>query len=145
MLNDLKNEGKRDRMKLNKKKTKIMCNEVARSRLRTGLMTDGEQLEEVTEYKYLGRLVTSGNDISKDIAQRITLGSRRFGEYSHSLKDRKIPIYLKTTIMDTVILPAMTYGTKTWALTKHQERKPAVAQQSMERLLLNINQSIKLL
>ena len=53
-------------MKLNKKKTNITCNEVARSRLRTGAMIDGEQLE--NEYEYLGRLVTSGNDISKEIA-----------------------------------------------------------------------------
>ena len=86
MLEDLNNEGKRDGMKLNKKKTKIMCNEVARSRLRTGVMIDGEHLEEVTEYKYLGRLVTSGNDISKEIAQRITSGWRRFGEGKYSLK-----------------------------------------------------------
>ena len=42
MLEDLNNEGKRDGMKLNKKKTKIMCNEVARSRLRTGVMLDRE-------------------------------------------------------------------------------------------------------
>ena len=115
-------------MKLNKKKTKIMCNEVAKSRLRTVVMIDGEQLEEVTEYKYLGRLVTSGNDISKEIAQRLTSGWRRFGEYSHFLKDRKIPICLKRTTKDTVILPAMTYGAETWALTKHQEKKLAVAQ-----------------
>ena len=40
--------------------------------------------------------------------------------------------------MDTVILPAMTYGAETWTLTKHQETKLAVAQRSMERLLLNI-------
>ena len=33
MLEDLNNEGERDGMKFNKKKTKIMCNEVARSRL----------------------------------------------------------------------------------------------------------------
>ena len=45
MLEDLNNEGKRDGMKLNKNKTKIMCNEVAKSRLRTGVMIDGEQLE----------------------------------------------------------------------------------------------------
>ena len=137
MLEDLNNEGKRDGMKLNKKKIKIMCNEVARSKLRTGVMIDGEQLEEVTEYKYLGRLVRSGNDISKEIAQRITSGWRRFGEYSQFWKDRKIPICLKRTIMDTVILPAMTYGAETWTLTKYQE-KLAVAQQSKERLLLKI-------
>ena len=49
MLEDLNNEGRRDGMKLNKKKTKIMCNEMARSRLRIGVMIDGEHLEEVTE------------------------------------------------------------------------------------------------
>ena len=42
-----------------------MCNGVARSRLRAGVIIDGEQFEEVTEYKYLGRLVTFGNEISK--------------------------------------------------------------------------------
>ena len=57
MLEVLNKERKKDGMKLNKKneeKTKtIMCREVARSTLRTGVMIDGEQVEEVTEYKYL--------------------------------------------------------------------------------------------
>ena len=38
--------------------------------------------------------------------------------------------------MDTVILPGMTYGAEAWALTKHQEKKLAEAQRSMERSLL---------
>ena len=54
------------------------------------------------------------------------------------MKDGKIPICLKRTIMDLVILPAMTYGAETWGLTKHQEKKLAVVQRNMERLLLNI-------
>ena len=74
MLQDMKNYGKRDGMKLNKKKNKIMCTEVEGSRLRTGVMIDTEQLEKVTEYKHLGRLVTSGNEISREIGQRITSG-----------------------------------------------------------------------
>ena len=56
-----------------------MCNEVARGRLRTGLMIDTWQLQAVTEYKYLGRLVTSDNESSKVIGQRITSGWRRLG------------------------------------------------------------------
>ena len=79
-------------MKLNKKKNNIICNEVVRRRPRTGVMIDAEKLEEVTEYKYLGRLITFGNEMSKEISERITSGWRRFGEYSHFLKDRKIPI-----------------------------------------------------
>ena len=42
MLEDLNNEGKRGGMKLNKKKTNTMCNKLARSRLRTEVMIDGE-------------------------------------------------------------------------------------------------------
>ena len=113
MLEHLSKERKRDGMKPNKKKTQIICNEVARRRLRTGVMIDREHLEEVTGFKSSGRLVTSSNDISKEIGQRKTSGWRRFGEYSHFLKDRKIPICLKRKIMDTVILPAMTYGAET--------------------------------
>ena len=109
-----------------------MCNEVARRRLRTGVMIDAEQLEEVTKYKCLGRLVASSNEISNEIGQRITSGRSRFREHSHVLKDRKIPICLKRKIMDTVILPAMTYRAETWTLTKHQEKKLAVTQRSME-------------
>ena len=144
MLEELNNEGKKDGMKLNKKKTKIMCNEVARRRPRTGVKIDAEQLEEVTEYKYLGRLITSGNELSKEIGERITSGWRRFGDYSHFLRDKKIPTCLKRKIMDTVILPAMTYGAETWTLTKHLERKLAVAQRSMERSLLNITRRDKI-
>ena len=40
--------------------------------------------------------------------------------------------------MDTVILPSLTYGSETWALTKHQKGKLAAAQRSMERSILNV-------
>ena len=52
VLKDLKNEGKRDGMKLNIGKTNIMCNDVARGKLRAGVTIGTEQYEEVTEYKY---------------------------------------------------------------------------------------------
>ena len=144
MAEDLNDEGKRDGMKLNEKKTQIMCNEVARSRLRTGVMIDGEQVEDMTKYKYLGRLVTSGNEISDEIAQRLASGCRIFEEYSQLLKDRKIPICLKRNIIHTVNLAAMADGAETWALTKHREKKLAVAQRSMERLWLNITKRDKI-
>ncbi len=41
--------------------------------------------------------------------------------------------------MDTVILQSCKYGAETWALTKHQSRKLAAAQRSMERSILNIS------
>ena len=90
-------------------------------------------------------MVKSGNEISKEIGQRITSGWRRFGRYSHFLKDKNIPICLKRKIMGAVNLPAMTYGADTWALTKNQEKKLVAAQRSMEkRLLLSITKRDKI-
>ena len=110
LLKDLNTEGKKDGLKMNKNKAKIMCNEVAKSQHRQGISIDGEQLEEVNEYKYLGRLLTPEDEIAKEIYQRITAGWRRFGQYSTFLKDQKIPMCLKRKIMNIVILPTMTYG-----------------------------------
>ena len=118
--------------------TKVMCNEVARRRTRNGISVDGERLEEVVEYKYLGRLLTPENEMAREIDERITAGWKRFGQYSTFLKDQKMPICLKRKIMNTVILPAMTYGAETWSLTNRQKEKLAVAQRSMERAMLGV-------
>ena len=101
-----------------------MCSEVGR-RPRTGVRIDAEQLEEVAEYMYVGRLITSGTEANKETDQRITSGWISFGEYSHFFKDSKIPLCLKRKIGDTVKLPVMKYGAETWTLTKLQERKMA--------------------
>ena len=129
---------------MNKKKTKIMCNVTARKKQRVGIAINGEKLEEVDEYKYLGRLLTPANEMETEINQRITSGWRRFGQYSHFLKEKNIPICLKRKIMDTVILPSLTYGAETWSLTKHQMKKLAVAQRSMERSLLGVTRKDKI-
>ena len=115
-----------------------MCNEVARRTRRRGIAIDGKDLEEVDQYNYLGRLITPGNEMAKEIDHRITSGWRRFAQYSSFLKDPNMPMCLKKKVMDTVILPAMTYGAETWSLTNHQKQKLAVAQRSMERAMLNI-------
>ena len=76
--------------------------------------------------------------MAKEIDQQITSGWRRFGQYNTFLRDKKMPMCLKKKIMNTVILPAMTYGVETWSLTKHQKNKLVVAQRSTKRAMLNI-------
>ena len=47
-----------------------------------------------------------------------------------------VPMCLKKKIMDTIILPSMTYGAETWSLTNRQKDKFAVTERSMERATL---------
>ena len=138
LLNDLNKERRKDGTKMNRKKTKIMCNEIARKRRRKGIIVDGEQLEEVDEYKYLGRLLTPGNEMAKEKDERVTSAWKRFGQYSTFLRDQRMPMCLKRKIMNTIILPSMTYGAETWSLTNRQREKLAVTQRSMERSMLGV-------
>ena len=66
-------------------------------------------------------------------------GWRRFGQYSHFLKEKNLPTCLKRKIINIVILPSLTYGAETWPLTKHQSRKLGAAQRSMKNSILNIS------
>lgn len=91
LLKDLNMEGKRDGIEINKKKTKIMCNEVAKTQHRRGILIEVEQLEEVNEYKYLGRLLTPENEMAKEMDQRITAGWRSLDSTAPFLKIRKCP------------------------------------------------------
>ena len=72
---------------MNKNKTKTMCNKPRRRRPRLGIVVDDETLEEVNEYKYLGRLMTPGSETSAEIYQNIATRWQRFGQYSKFLKD----------------------------------------------------------
>ena len=66
--------GKERWIKLNEKKTKIMCNEIARRGLREGIEIGDEVLEKEEEYRYIGKLLTPANNIDREIDARITTG-----------------------------------------------------------------------
>ena len=60
-------EGKKDCIKMNKRKTKMMCNEKVKATPRKGIIIDGVKLEEVEQYKHLGRILTPRNEMSAEI------------------------------------------------------------------------------
>ena len=69
LMKPLNEEGKKDGMRMNEKKTKVMCNEIAKKQTSSGISLDGVKLEEVEEYKYLGKVLTPKNEISVEINQ----------------------------------------------------------------------------
>ena len=77
IITSLNEEGRKDGMKINTTKN-FMCNEIAKRTTRQGIKIDGEILEEVIEYKYLGRWITANNQVDREIDQKINTGLKRF-------------------------------------------------------------------
>lgn len=109
-----------------KKKTKVMCNGIAKRTVWRGIEIDREILEEVNEYQYLERCKTANSQVDTEKDQRINIGWKRFRLCMISL------FITLTKVLNTVILLSMMCGVET--LTKQQEEKLAIPQRIMERV-----------
>ena len=135
MLRELEKEGKKVGLKINRSKTKFMTSAaLPRARITLG----GEALEEVESYVYLGQEVNMRNDIAKEISRRRQAGWLKFNQEREVLKsdlDQK----RKAEIFNSTVIPAMIYGSETWATTAAEERKLEVTVRAMERSVLGIS------
>lgn len=96
----------------------------------------GEKLQRVRDFKYLGSFVSSEGGLDKELDHRIQVGWMNWRRVSGVLCDRKVNAKAKGKIFKTVVRPAMIYGSETWPIKKAQERKLDVAEMRMVRWAL---------
>ena len=80
---------------------------------------------------------TRDKNQDRKIQRRITTGRTTFAKHRDIFKGN-IGTCMKRQVYNSCILPAMTYGAETWALTTQAKNKLAAAQTKMERSMLNI-------
>ena len=91
-----------------------------------------------TGYVYLGQHYSlKEKNQYKEIQRRIVAGWEAYAKHRDIFKS-KLVICLKRQVYNSSVLPAMTYGAETWALTYQAQNKLAAAQTKMERSMLNI-------
>ncbi|KAK2158129.1 hypothetical protein NP493_1820g00012 [Ridgeia piscesae] len=104
----------------------------------TPIYVNETQIENVESYIYLGqRYSTRDKNHDKDVQRRITAGWAAFAKHRDISKDN-IETCLKRQVYNSCVLPAITYGAETWALTNQAKNKLAATQTKMERSMLNI-------
>lgn len=133
MLTQLERESKTVGLTMNRDKTKVMTNHI-----RTPISINSDQIEYVEEYTYLGQTISPENQMQKEVNNRISKAWKRFWSLKEIMKNPHIPLKDKTTVFNSCILPCLTYGAQTWALTKKQSTALRVCQNKMERSILNI-------
>jgi hypothetical protein len=102
-------------MKINVKKTKVMC--ISRNRGRKmKILIDGEKVEQVSQFKYLGSIISEDGYCDKDIRSRIAMGKNAF-MIKKRLFTSSMNMELKKRIMKSTIWPVATYAAETWTMT----------------------------
>ena len=88
----------------------------------TPLAVDGDELEEVEEFVYLGSLVTADNNASKEIRKRILAGNRAYFGLRKTLRSGRVGRRTKLTLYKTLVRSVVLYGHESWTmLAEHLE------------------------
>ncbi|TKR59886.1 hypothetical protein L596_029494 [Steinernema carpocapsae] len=127
MVTELQEASRRSGLKINRQKTKAMAAE------EINILLDGEAIQQVTSFVYLGQAIQVRRDPCKEIGRRISSGWNAFRKYGPFLTSRSVQMRWKRRLFNQCILPALLYGCESWALTQAARKKLAVAQRRMER------------
>ena len=94
--------------------------------LATGLITswqiDGETLETVTDFIFLGSKITADGDCSHEIIRHLLLGRKAMTNLDSILKSRDITLPTKVYLVKAMVFPVVMYGCESWTIkeAKHQ-------------------------
>jgi len=101
----VKEESKKVCLKLHIQKTKIMASGPI-----TSWQIDGETVETVTDFIFLGSKITADGDCSHEIKRHLLLGRKVMTNLDSILKSRDITLPTKVRLVKAMVLPVVMYG-----------------------------------
>ncbi|KAI5606596.1 hypothetical protein C0J50_2095 [Silurus asotus] len=129
-------------MKLSRSKTEYMC---VNEREGSGVVRlQGEELQKVEEFRYLGSTVQSNGECVREVKKRVQAGWSGWRRVTGVICDSRVSAKLKGKVYRTVVRPAMLYGLETVALSKRQEVELEVAELKMLRFSLGVTRMDKI-
>ena len=113
LLMRVKEESEKAGLKLNIKKAKIIT-----SGSITSWQIEGENVEAVTNFLFLGSKITEAGDCSHKIRRWLYLGGKAMTNLDSLLKIRDITLPTKVRIVKTMVFPVVTYSCESWTIKK---------------------------
>ena len=100
-------------LKLNIQKTKIMaCSPI------TSWEIDGETVETVSDFTFLGTKITADGDCSHEIKRHLLLGRKVMTNLDSIFKSRDITLPTKVHLVKAIVFPVVMYGCESWTVKK---------------------------
>ena len=113
-----KQESEKPGLKLNIQKTKIMASSPI-----TSWQIDGETMETVTDFIFLGSKITADGDFSHEIKRCLLLGRKAMTNLDSILKSRDITLLTKVHLVKAMVFPVLMYGYESWTINKAECRR----------------------
>ena len=113
LLMKVKEESEKVGLKLNIEKMKIMASGPV-----TSWQIDGETMETVADFIFLGSKITVDGDCSHEIKRRLLLGRKAMTNLDSILKSRDITLPTTVCLVKAMVFPVVMYGCESWTIKK---------------------------
>ena len=84
----------------------------------TSWQIDGETMETVTEFIFLGSKITADGDCSHEMKRRLLLGRKVLTNLDSILKSRDITLLTKIYVVKAIVFPVVMYACESWTIKK---------------------------
>ena len=111
----VKEESEKVGLKLNIQKTKIMASGQISS-----WEIDGETVERVSDFTFLGSKITADGDCSQEIKRCLLLGRRVMSNLDGIFKSRDITLPTRIRLVKAMVFPVVMYGCESWTVNKSE-------------------------
>jgi hypothetical protein len=123
-------------MRISIDKTEVMV--VGKETKVSNIQMGNEILKKVSEFKYLGNIISWNGKIESAMEHRCSKASQILGQLSPILKHKHVNIDTKRTLYNTISIPTLCYQCQTWTLTAKEKRKITTTEMRCLRRILNI-------
>ena len=84
----------------------------------TSWQIDGETVETVADFIFLGSKITADGDCSHEIKRHLLLGRKAMTNIDRIINSRDITLSTKVHIVKVMVFPVVVYGCKSWTIRK---------------------------
>ena len=116
LLMKVKEQGEKVGLKLNFQETKVMASGSIIS-----WQIDGETMETVTEFLFLGSTITADGESSYEIKRHLLLGRKAMPNLDNILKSRDITLPTKVHLVKAMVFPVVMYRCESWTIKKAEQ------------------------
>ena len=89
----------------------------------TSWKMEGEKMEAVTDFIFLGFKITEDNDCSNEIKRHLLLGRKAMTNLDSILKSRDITFLTKVHLVKAMVFPVVMYGCESWTIKKVEHQR----------------------
>ena len=133
LLMKMKEESEKVGLKFNIQKTKIMASGPI-----TSWEIDGETVEAMSDFIFLGSKITADGDCNHEIKRRLLLGRKVMTNLGSILKNKDITLPTKVHLVKAMVFPLVMYGCESWTVKKAKSRKVDAFELCCWRRLLRV-------